>query len=107
MAALKRFFRCEQAEDVGLGDASAAGDLLGRAALLPVGGELGHGSVEHGFASLRRRQPDRGRGHLPASVLLARRMRSLRAARLGGTLVRLWRLCAGPRHELEVVGRDE
>jgi hypothetical protein len=71
-----------------MGDASAAGDLLGRAALLPVGGELGRRSVEHGLAPLSRRQPDRGRGQLPASVLRARRMRSPQAARLGRTLVR-------------------
>lgn len=38
-----------------MGDASAAGDLLGRTALVPVGGELGHRSAEFGFAPLSRR----------------------------------------------------
>jgi hypothetical protein len=60
-----------------------------------------------GLAATKVDQNSAACGHLPASVLLAHGVRSPRAARLGGTLVRLWRLCAGPGHELEVVGRDE
>jgi len=53
----------EEPEQVRLADSGPAGDVLGRGARQPVGGELGDRGLEHQLTALCRGHPLPGLGH--------------------------------------------